>query len=83
MAANRASCGPVIVRTFAKRQPSGLPRTSTDASFGTPRRSFDLVRSDLTNQWLFARDLQGADLGFANLMGMIHQANRPQTKRSY
>jgi len=36
---------------------------------GTPRRSFDLFRADLANQWLVERDLTDPNLQLANLKG--------------
>jgi uncharacterized protein YjbI with pentapeptide repeats len=55
---------------------AGLVSAGVIAVVGTPRRSFDLFRADLSNQWLFAPDLKGANLRSANLKGAyLHTAH--------
>jgi uncharacterized protein YjbI with pentapeptide repeats len=48
---------------------AGLISAGVIAVVGTPRRSFDLFRADLENQWLVGRDLTQANLRITNLKG--------------
>jgi len=58
-----------VLAEAAEAKMKGLVSAGLIAVFGGLRRSFDLFRADLANQWIGARDLKRANLGGANLKG--------------